>query len=82
MQSEHKTQIYLSHRQHRALQELARVEGRSMAAIIRDAVARYMEQRTEARPWGSDDPIRGLVGSMEGSPADSSSVDAVLYDRT
>lgn len=78
MQSEHKTQIYLSEEQYRALSRRARLERRSMAAIVRDALGSYLAERTARTVW-SGDPILGLAGALGGRRDDSASIDAVLY---
>lgn len=36
-------QIYLDERQHRALKALARQEGSTIAALVRESVAKYLE---------------------------------------
>lgn len=88
--TERRTQIYLSDEQHRAATELARERGSSLAAVIREALDRYLttaDQRPSA-PW-ADDPARSLLGSLELTPlsddggADSDLVEAIdrsVYD--
>ena len=78
MQSEHKTQIYLSRQQHRRLVRRARLEGRSMAAVVRDAVDRYLHGVSVAASW-QEDSLSTLAGVAEGRSDDSASVDDVLY---
>jgi hypothetical protein len=78
MQSEHKTQIYLSGQEHRALQQRARAERRSMAAIVREAVAEYLRRPIHGGAWG-EDTITQIVGIGEGHPMDSELIDEVLY---
>jgi hypothetical protein len=80
MQSEHKTQIYLSNEEYRALSRRARLERRSMAAIVREALGAYLAERTPRTVW-SGDPILGLVGVASGRTDDSASIDDVLYGR-
>lgn len=77
MQSEHKTQIYLSSVQYKALRSAAAAEDRSMASIVRDAVDAYLEARTKARWQG--DPIGRIVGLAEGGADDSDRIDDELY---
>lgn len=63
--TERRTQIYLSEEQHRAAAELAREQGLSLAAVVREALDRYLAtaaQRPSA-PW-AEDPARTLVGSL------------------
>ncbi|MFQ5614276.1 MAG: CopG family transcriptional regulator [Anaerolineae bacterium] len=81
-----RTQIYLSDDQHRALKARAEAEGRSMATLIREAVAAYL-----AKP-GSDaddfdrvaylnDPIWGIVEAVD-KLGDSGVTDgSVNHDR-
>jgi hypothetical protein len=45
----YRTQILLEREQHESLQSLAAAEGRSMSAIIREAVAGYLVERDEKR---------------------------------
>ncbi len=51
-----RTQIYLDEDLDRRLRETAAVEGRSAAALIRDAVGRYLHDR----PVSADDPLHAL----------------------
>ena len=78
MQSEHKTQIYLSREQYRRLQRRARIEGCSMAALVRAAVERYLAEAAEPSSWAGDS-LAVLAGACQGRPDDSASIDAVLY---
>jgi len=79
MQSEHKTQIYLSGEQYRALKRRARAEGRPMAAVVRAAVDKYLDMPAGAGAWRHDSLSR-IVGIAEGNPKDSETIDDVLYD--
>jgi plasmid stability protein len=67
-------QIYLDEGLDRQLRQRAAAEGRSAAAVIRAALARYLAPGGE--PDG-DDPIRAVAGSLHGLPADA----AVAHDR-
>jgi hypothetical protein len=80
MQSEHKTQIYLSKEQYRALRRRAQAEGRSMAAIVRGAVEEYLKRSPGRDAWQAD-PLGRIVAAGEGSPGDSTSIDELLYGR-
>jgi hypothetical protein len=77
MQSERKTQIYLSEVEYQGLKRRADVEGRSMASVVREAVAAYLSstRKKSARP----DSLLGLEGLAEGRRTDSASIDDVLY---
>ncbi|MGI8427527.1 MAG: CopG family transcriptional regulator [Actinomycetota bacterium] len=67
-------QIYIDEDLDSRLKSMAVAEGRSAAAIVRDAVRAYL-----ARPDGSDsdDPFLRLAGSIRGGRSDSS----VDHDR-
>ena len=78
MHSEHKMQVYFSKVDYQRLRERAHREGRSIAAVVRDAVAEYLEATLPPGDW-SDDAIGGLVGIAAGEPRDSSNIDDVLY---
>ncbi len=61
-----------------ALGAEARKQGVSKAALVR----RWVAERTNALPPLEEDPLWLWVGGGEGgSPGDSASVDAVVYDR-
>lgn len=77
MQSERKTQIYLSDAEYLGLKRRANSEGRSMASVVREAVATYLATARRASP--GTDPLRGLEGVADGQPGDSASIDDVLY---
>jgi len=66
-------QIYLEESLDRELRKAAAAEGRSAAAVIREAVRGYLERR--GRP--GDDPLRRLIGAFDFGPADGS----VEHDR-
>lgn len=68
-----RTQIYLDEAVDRQLRELASSEGRSAAALIRDAVERYLSER----PPPAGDPILSMVGTVDGLPSDA----AAAHDR-
>ncbi|MGH2810568.1 MAG: CopG family transcriptional regulator [Actinomycetota bacterium] len=68
-------QIYIGEDLDSELRMAALAEGRSAAAIIRDAVRSYL-----ARPAGhsnTDDPFLKLAGSFKGGPSNAS----VDHDR-
>lgn len=68
-----RTQIYLDEVVDRHLRDVAASEGRSAAALIREAVARYLAERQ-----GQDhDPILDMVGTVDGLPSDA----AAAHDR-
>jgi hypothetical protein len=70
--SKRKTLIYLEEEQLRALRRRARGAGRSTAAEVREAVARYLQSPPTA--------LVGFVGSGEGPAGDdaSSRADEIL----
>lgn len=69
-----RTQIYLDEELDRDLRAVAAAEGRSAADLIREAVRRYLAER---RGEGPVDPIRVMIGSIDGLPADA----AAEHDR-
>ena len=60
-----------------ALERQARAEGTSKAALIR----RYVRNEVRPLPPFEEDPLWDFVGKSEGRPADSASVDDVVYPR-
>ena len=69
-----RTQIYLDEDLDRDLRAVAAAEGRSAADLIREAVRRYLAERSGAGPV---DPIAAMIGSIEGLPPDA----AAEHDR-
>ena len=62
-----------------ALRQAAAVEGRSAAAIIRDAVRGYL---TLDNAQSADDPFRAIIGAYDGGPDDAAEEhDRYLYGR-
>ena len=73
-----RTQIYLDAELDTQLRQRAAMEGRSAAAVIREAVRVYLSRDANA-PAG-EDPIRAMAGALHGLPADASVVhDEDLY---
>jgi len=62
-----RTQIYLDESLHRRIARVARAQRRTAAALIREATARYLDERVPQ----DDDPIRGLIGASEGRRRDA-----------
>lgn len=58
-----------------ALGRQAAAEGVSKAELLR----RYARQRVRPLPPIHEDPLWGLVGTVEGAADDSSSIDEALY---
>ncbi len=69
-------QIYLDEEVDRDLRQAAAAEGRSAAAIIRDALRAYLKADTAAASM-VDDPILAMAGRFGGLPPDA----AVDHDR-
>lgn|GEM_PF-1209001 len=69
-------QIYLDEEVDRDLRQAAAAEGRSAAAVIRDALRAYLKAGA-AVPAALDDPILAMAGRFGGLPADA----AVDHDR-
>jgi hypothetical protein len=75
-----RTQIYLDERADEQLRQRAVAEGRSAAAVIREALDAYLT-RTLPAARGTD-PIRAMAGSLRGLPADAAAEhDRDLYGR-
>lgn len=70
-----RTQIYLDEETDEQLRERAAAEGRSAAAIIREALRVYLV-RDGFHPTGPD-PIRAMAGTLSGLHADA----AMEHDR-
>jgi hypothetical protein len=70
-----RTQIYIDEHADAELRQAAAAEGRSAAALIREALTSYLEAR--ARERSPDDPILAMAGTLHGLPADA----AVEHDR-
>ncbi len=62
-----RTQIYFDESLHKRILRSAKAEGRSAAALIREAAARYLDEQGPRE----DDPIRAFVGGAEGGPSDA-----------
>lgn len=69
-----RTQIYLDESMDRELRQRAASEGRSAAALIREAVTAYLARPD---PPDGDDPIRAMAGAFAGMGRDAS----VEHDR-
>ena len=63
-----------------ALRQFAAMEGRSAAAIVRDAVRAYVQ---EGRHAPAEDPFRPIIGAYEGGPEDAAqNHDRYLYGES
>jgi hypothetical protein len=60
-----RTQIYLEDEQSRRLYEIAAAQGKSTAAVVRDAVNRYLSE-VETSP--EENPLWEFVGSVKNLP--------------
>lgn len=67
-------QMYIDEDLDDMLRQVAAVEGRSTAAIIREAVRAYLN--TDA-PATDEDPFRTIIGAYVGGPTDA----ALEHDR-
>lgn len=59
--------MYLDEPLRKRIDNLAAAEGRSAAALIREATARYLDEREAPE----DDPIRAFIGGADGGPKDA-----------
>jgi len=72
-----RTQIYLTRRQHRLIQKLAKQEDISASEIIRQALDRYLEKLSPER---EQDPLFQIVGlGASGDTKGSIEHDRVIY---
>jgi hypothetical protein len=63
-----RTQIYLEEEQSRRLYEIAAAHGKSAAAVVRDAVDRYLSEMDES---AEESPLWEWVGSVKNLPPDA-----------
>lgn len=86
--TEHRTQIYLTARQHQAAKRLAARRGLSLAGVVREALSEYLaaaERDTPAARWAGD-PAEKLPGLGELPPLAAGDdldegIDATVYDE-
>jgi len=66
-QTAQRIQLYLTSAQQRAVRELARRKGASLARVIREALTEYLRREGSelASPWGDDDPFLAAIGTLE-----------------
>ncbi len=89
-----RTQILLEPEQHRALAELASVEGRSISDLVRELIAEQLAQRAQDRAAqrrrqlagleairGHREAIRQRRGAEAGLPDPSSLIDQLREER-
>lgn len=62
-----RTQIYFDDSLHQRIRRTAKDEGRTAAALIREAAARYLDERAPRH----DDPIRAFIGGAKKGPSDA-----------
>lgn len=70
-----RTQIYLDESVDKQLRQRATADGRSAAALIREALAAYLAK--SGTDDTREDPIRAMAGRLRGLPADA----AIEHDR-
>lgn len=70
-----RTQISFDEALYERAKRSARQQGVSLAELCRRSVAAAVSQEPSNQPW------MAFIGSVDGSPDDSVSVDAVVYDR-
>ena len=74
-----RTQIYLDEDLDLELRQTAFFEGRSAAALIREAVRAYLDRATEDRR-AIEDPFADIIGAFTTGPSDSAErLDDYLY---
>jgi hypothetical protein len=70
----HRTQLYIDETLASEIQQVATIQHRSAAAVIRDAVRTYLASVKQEQ---SDDPFLPIIGAYTGGPADA----AQQHDR-
>lgn len=81
-----RTQIYLTDAQHRAATRLARRRETTLAAVVREALDRYLAGGERGRVSWEDDPALGLVGRVdmpalpEVAAEANEAIDAIVYE--
>jgi hypothetical protein len=75
-----RTQIYLDEELDLELRRTAFFEGRSAAALIREAVRAYLDQSGDERQ-PVQDPFADIIGAFATNPAvDAKEDDAIVYE--
>ena len=70
-----RTQISVDEHTYRKAKEVARRRGISLAELCRRSLEEIIAREPSRKPW------MAYAGLLEGSPEDSTTVDAVVYDR-
>ena len=70
--AEKRTQVYFPLELHRKIEKKAKKESKSSSAIIREAVAQYLEKEKEKEIDWENDPIFKLAGIMKSGVGDLS----------
>lgn len=70
-----RTQISVDADTYNRAKEVARRRGISLAELCRRALEEILAREPASKPWME------YAGRFDGNPEDSTSVDAVLYDR-
>ncbi|MDI6727823.1 MAG: CopG family transcriptional regulator [Thermodesulfovibrionales bacterium] len=70
--AEKRTQVYFPMELYKKVEKKAKKESRSSAAIIREAVAQYLEKEEEKEIDWENDPIFKLAGIMKSGVGDLS----------
>ncbi|HXX53716.1 MAG TPA: CopG family transcriptional regulator [Thermodesulfovibrionales bacterium] len=79
--SEKRTQVYFPSEVYRRIVKQARDEDKSSAQIIREAVEKFLEEKSRAFDW-QDDPLFHAVGILETEAGDlSENHDAYIYGK-
>ncbi len=76
----HRTMIYIGENEHSLLLKTAKLTGRSLSQLIREAVQYYLNKVVKRPAWESD-PLWDLEGKAEADQtnADSLDHDQILY---
>ena len=79
--AEKRTQIYLPLNLFGSLRKEARLEKKSMAQVIREALVNYLEQRKIQKINWEKDPINKIVGAIAADRDLSTHHDKYLYGK-
>jgi len=79
--SEKRTQVYFPGEVYRRIEKQAKDEDKSSAQIIREAVEKFLEEKSRVVDW-QNDPLFQAVGILESEAGDlSENHDAYIYGR-
>ena len=77
----HRTMIYIGDDDYRLLIKKAKLSGRRMSELVREAIQHYLDQVVKRTPWESD-PLWKMAGMAKADESNQDSLDhdKILYD--